>query len=149
MKKYCATIFLSVILLFAVAYGAYWYSMPYVSPQYLSSQIPAELENKIFHWRYDIGWAFKAQMRDEALFLEGIEGEVKGKKAKVKPHITRIQHGIYFVSWAMPVVGVESLVIDFINNKIHAHSKANAKLISSPGQIHCNGLIQICSPPRV
>ncbi|MEM7335331.1 MAG: hypothetical protein AAF490_24855 [Chloroflexota bacterium] len=148
MEKNIYRFILSLFVVAAVGYGVFWTSVPVVDEQYEVASVPPELENQVFHWRYNIGWDFRVLMDEEGLHWEGFAGDFEGQTATVDPRYTKVQESLYFITWNVPYIGYDSLVLDFENNLVYAHSKGNSKSVAIAGEIYCNGFIESCEPPR-
>lgn len=149
MEKWIYRIIIAALALSGLGYFIFWSTVPGDSDaNFQSRAVPAELAGKVFHWRYDNGWDFRVEMQPEALYWEGMAKSFEGMKAKVHPQYTKIDDGMYFLTWEIPMIGLDSLVINFPDRKVYAHSKANAKFYSVVGEIYCSGLEETCEKPQ-
>ena len=147
LKIYRAIIGLAVVI--GIGYAIFWNVSPQIDEQYLESTIPAELQNQVFHWRYDVGWDFRVEIGEDEIYWEGLEEPFEGWLETVDPHITKVGENLYFATWLVPTAnGFDSLVIDFENSRVYAHSKGNSKFAEISGEIYCDGRVDECVPPR-
>ena len=136
------------ILLFGTAgYSIFWNIFPTSKAQYLSSFVPVDIRDGVFHWRYENGWDFRVEITSKALHWEGIGGDFEGTSMSVTPHYRQIREQLYFISWVIPFGGFDSILVDFENDRVFAHSKANNKFFSLEGEIYCDSRKALCEPP--
>jgi len=138
---------LALLLLTGFAYYFLFYNAKPDETTHQESTIPVALEGRVFHWRYDIGWDFRIEMTKEEVYWEGVGGFFDGVAATVSPHYTPISDDIYFVTWRIPFIGVDSLVLDLGNQKVFAHVKANNRFYAVAGEIYCDSEIADCEAP--
>ena len=149
MEKWIYRVVIAIMVIISLGYFVFWNSVPGDSDaNFQTRSVPAELEGKVFHWRYDIGWDFRVEMQSDALYWEGMAMSFEGMKAKVHPQYTKLSDDLYFLTWEVPMVGLDSVVINFAERTIYAHSKANSKFYSVKGEIYCSGLEEECEKPR-
>jgi hypothetical protein len=149
IEKIFYRITLLAILTLGIGYYLFWqYVPPDADDRFLTSTIPAELDGQVFHWRYDIGWDFRIEMHDGLIYWEGMSGFFEGKKATVSPHYRKIRDQMYFISWPIPGIGVDSVVVDLEQHKVYGHSKANSKFFFVAGEVYCVSMEQSCAPPQ-
>lgn len=141
-------VFITLLVLGVGGYAIFWSKTPQIEEQYLTSTIPPELQDQVFHWRYDVGWDFRVEIASDAIHWEGLEEPFEGWTVSVEPHITQIREDIYFMTWEVPYVGFDSLVLDLENGRVYAHSKGNSKFANISGEIYCDGRVEACEPPR-
>lgn len=138
-----------LLILAGIGYSIFWNTMPGGSEAFQKSETPAELLNHDFSWRYENGWDFNITINEDGLHWQGIGGDFDGMSMSVHPHYRKVAENIYFVTWVVPYAGLDSLVIDFNENKVFAHSKANSKFFSLEGEIYCNDMHQACAKPII
>jgi len=140
---------LLLVLLLVGAAGYYfliWRGTP-AETRFQESSIPVALKDRVFHWRYNIGWDFRVKMTEEGVHWEGFAGTFEGMTATVFPHYSQIREDVYFVTWPIPGAGVDSLVLDLRNKKVFGHIKANAKFYVIEGEIYCDSASMECETP--
>lgn len=128
------------IVVGVVGFLAYYNFIPNVSEEQYQSTIPEELVGKEFNWRYNIGWDFHIEMDEEGLHWEGLAGDFEGRKESVQPQYTKIGDNMYFITWNVSNFIYDSIVLDFENDKVYAHSRANKNFVAIEGEIYVNGL---------
>lgn len=138
---------LIILLLAASGYYFLFYRSTPSETSHQTSQIPESFKDRIFHWRYNNDWDFRVQMTEDAVFWEGLTGTFEGMSHVTYPHYTAVSEGIYFVTWPITGIGVDSLVLDLENRRIFAHVKANAKFYAIEGVIYCDSAIESCIEP--
>ena len=140
-------VLLTFFCLAGIAYYFLFYSSKPVEITHQESTIPDALKGRVFHWRYDIGWDFRIEMTPEQVYWEGVGGWFDGVAATVFPHYTHINDDIYFVTWRIPFIGVDSLVLDLENQNVFAHVKANNRFYAVAGEIYCDSAVADCEVP--
>ncbi len=148
MRKIISIVVGVLVGLALIGYIIFYNVFPIVDEQYEETTVPSELENKVFNWKYNVGWNFRVEMTKNAIYWEGIEGDFEGMTAEVHSVYTQISDNIYFITWNVPFMGYDSLVLDLENDIVYAHSHANAKTIAIEGEVYCNGLHEECEAPH-
>ena len=146
-KNFYRVVFALLVLSLGSYYLFFWRAQPFETTHQQTS-IPPELENRVFNWKYDIGWDFRVEMTREKVYWEGLTGTFEGMSHTVYPHYTKINDHTYFITWPITRIGVDSLVVDVKNNKVYAHTKANAKFYAIQGDIYCDSVDAECTPPK-
>ncbi|MDG2175960.1 MAG: hypothetical protein P8M72_07515 [Gammaproteobacteria bacterium] len=146
LKLYRALL-IFMVLVSSGYYFLFWSRAPF-EDSHQTSQIPESFKDRIFHWRYNNGWDFRVEMTEERVNWEGLTGTFEGMSYFTYPHYTQISEEIYFVTWPIPRIGVDSLVLDLQNKRIFAHVKANAKFYAIEGEIYCDSAVENCTPPQ-
>ncbi len=141
---------LAILVLLAIGYAAFFNNVPSVDDEsVLVKTPPAELVGKNFQWSYENGWSFRVTVQDDGLHWEGVAGSFDGTTAHVEPHYREIAPGVYFMTWLLPNIGFDSVVIDLNERRVFAHTNANWAFQSIEGTIDCNGLIEECTAPEM
>lgn len=80
-----------------------------------------DLEGKFIEYKYVDFGSFRLAFYDNTLMWQGHGGYFNTVTAKVTPQISKIDNGIYFLSWVFPNGGGDNVVVNFKTNKVFAH----------------------------
>ncbi len=148
LRVYRILIIIGIIA--GIGYSLFYFNVPNIDPVFEETEIPAELIDKSFAWRYDIGWDFYVEIKEDSIVWTGLAGDFDGMEATVYPQYSKISDDIYFVTWEIDMVnGFDSLVINMEDNTIFGHCKANSKFVEIEGEIYYNELNNTGTKPVI
>ncbi|WP_018970753.1 hypothetical protein [Rubritalea marina] len=83
-----------------------------------------ELEGKFIEYSYIDFGSFQLAIYDNQIKWRGKGGYFDGIVASVEPQISKVDDGIYFLSWVFGDHGGDNVVVNFKDNTVYAHLRS-------------------------
>ena len=106
-----------------------------------------DLDGKVFNYAYEGFAAFRVLVARNRLLFEGVSGEFEGVRMLQVPQISRVDDGIYFMSWQVRGDMGDNVLVNTVDMKVFGHLGAGSDYRQIHGDIACFGTTQECDAP--